>query len=188
MTYPACSSLALAFALLIPIISPAAEKVATNSPPTIYRLSQLDEAKKRATAEGKPIAWIGGATEHLAPYANLKGKGSHAATAYAIRALQHDTILCFSDGRTENHTEPAIVDQALHSPDPHYTIPYVIVLTPQLDKVICKIPYHASVETRISYYSAALKTIREKTWQEKKETGDPIKSEKEKPAKEPPSH
>lgn len=136
----------------------------------IYRLSEVEEAKKRAIAEGKPIAWIGGVTEHLAPYANLKGKGSHAATGYAIRALQNDTILCFSDGRTENHTEPAIVDEALHSPNSKYTMPYVIILTPQLDKVICKVPYTESAETRVSYYSATLKTIRDKSWQKAPET------------------
>jgi hypothetical protein len=170
---------------MLALTAGAAEQATTNSGPVIYRLNQVEEARQRASAEGRPIAWIGGVTEHLAPHANLKGKGSHAATAYAIRALQNDTVLCFSDGRTENHTEPAIVDQALHSPHSKYTMPYVIILTPQLDKVICKIPYTESAEARIGYYTAALKLIRERSWQEPKATNAPAAPEKEKPAKEP---
>lgn len=145
--------------------------------PTIYRLSQVEEAKKRAQAEGKPIAWIGSYPEYLEPYTKpILGRGSHAATAYAIAALQKETILVFSDGRTENHTEPAIVDQALHSPNPHYTIPYVIILTPTLDKVICKAPYAAESADRIKVYTEVLKIIRDK------ESWNP-KPPEEKPAK-----
>src|SRR6185295_5139724 len=78
----------------------------------LYRRNQLDDAKKRAAAEGKPIAWIASAPQYLAPYnKSLMGKGSHAATAYAIRALQNDAVLVFSDSFTENHQEPQIVDQ-----------------------------------------------------------------------------
>jgi hypothetical protein len=115
----------------------ALSTVAAPSP--VYRLSQLEEAKKRAAAEGKPIAWIGTFSKSLAPYDNLMGKSSHAATAYAIRALQNDAILITSDSETENHKEPPIVDHELHTPDPHYTAPVVVILTPSLDKVITKI-------------------------------------------------
>jgi len=140
----------------------------TPARPTIYRLSQVEEAKKRALAEDKPIAWIGGVTEHLEPYDKLQGKSSHAATAYAIRALQNETILVFSDGQTENHTEPPIVDQALHSPNPHYNIPYVIILTPSLDKVICKVPYAEEFADSVKIYTAVLKQIRDKaSWHPK---------------------
>jgi len=152
-------------------------KPPASAKPTIYRLSQVEEAKKRAQTEGKPIAWIGGFPEHLEPYSKpILGKGAHAATAYAIAALQKDTILVFSDGRTENHTEPTIVDQALHSPNPHYTVPYVIVLTPSLDKVICKAPYTAESADRIKIYTAVLKIIRDKdSWNPKPPEEKPAK-------------
>lgn len=138
------------------------------SPPKLYRMSQLDEAKKQAAAAGKPIAWIASVPEYLPAYRKPLGKGSHAATTYAILALQRDTIMVFSDARTENHHEPGIVDQALHTPNPHYTIPGVIILTPSLDKVICKAPFTPDSNERIRIYTEVLKRIRDKqSWQEK---------------------
>jgi len=142
--------------------------VSAASAPTIYRMSQLDEAKKRAASESKPIAWIASQPEYLTPYANPMGKSSHSATTYAILALQKDTIIVFSDSNTENHHEPQIVDQALHEPNPHYTIPGVIILTPSVDKVICKAPYTADSQERVRVFTDVLKKIRDKeSWQEK---------------------
>ncbi len=143
---------------------------AVETPPKIYRMKQWEEAKKRAIAEDKPIAWIGAPARCLAPYQkNLLGKGSHAATKYAIHTLEKEAILIFSDAETENHQEPRIVDQALHSPDPHYNIPGVIILTPSLDKVITKTFYKADGNERRKEFSDSLKKIRDKaSWQEKK--------------------
>jgi hypothetical protein len=137
------------------------------APSPVYRLSQVEEVKKRAAAEGKPIAWIGTFAETLAPYEKLMGQSSHAATAYAIRALQNDAILIYSDSGTENHKDPPIVDHELHTPNPHYMAPVVVILTPSLDKVITKILYIADSHERIRAYTDALKKIRDKTsWQE----------------------
>ena len=90
----------------------------------------MEEVKKRASTEGKPIAWIGTFASLLAPYDKLMGQSGHAATAYAIRALQNDTILITTDSETENHKEPAIVDHELHTPNPHYTAPVVVITIP----------------------------------------------------------
>jgi hypothetical protein len=135
-------------------------------PSPVYRMSQLEEVKKRAAEEGKPIAWIGAFATNLTPYAKITGKGGHAATAYAIRALQNDTILITSDSATENHQEPTIVDHELHTPDPHYAAPVVVILTPSMDKVIDKILYTPEIQDRIRVYTMALKKIRDKaSWQ-----------------------
>ena len=133
-------------------------------------MSQLDEAKKAAQAQNKPIAWIATFAKHLAPYdKKLTNKGSHAATAYAIRALQSDAILITSDSGTENHQEPPIVDRELHTPNPHYDAPVVVILTPKLDKVILKIQYIEDGEERIRVYTEALKKIRDaSSWQDKR--------------------
>ena len=140
---------------------------ALAAPSPVYRLGQLEEVKKRAAAEGKPIAWIGTFGQLLAPYDKLMGQSGHAATAYAIRALQNDTILITSDSETENHKEPAIVDHELHTPNPHYTAPVVVILNPSLDKVITKILFIADSHERIRAYTEALKKIRDKTsWQD----------------------
>jgi hypothetical protein len=148
------------------VAGPAISVFAAPSP--VYRMSQLEDVKKRAAAEGKPIAWIGTFANTLAPFDKLMGQNSHAATAYAIRALQNDTILITSDSETENHKEPPIVDHELHTPNPHYTAPVVVILTPSLDKVIAKIPYIADSKERIRVYTEVLKKIRDKnSWQEK---------------------
>jgi hypothetical protein len=142
---------------------------ASSAPSPLHRMSQLEEVKKKAAAEGKPIAWIGTFRKELEPYDKLMGKSSHAATAYAIRALQNDTILIYSDSETENHQEPPIVDHELHTPNPHYTAPVVVVLTPSLDKVICKILYTPDSQERVRLYTDALKKIRTKaSWQDAK--------------------
>lgn len=144
--------------------------------PVIFRMSQLEAAKKKAMEENKPIAWIGTATKYLAPSKNILGKGSHAATQYAIRALQRETILIYSDCETENHQEPSVVDQALHSPDAHYNVPGVIILTPSMDKVIAKTFYKADEKERGREFLDVLRKLRDKTaWQEKKPSSDPKK-------------
>src|SRR5947209_16520835 len=125
----------------------AEDKPPANTP-AFYRMAQLDEAKKRAVAEGKPIAWIASKPEYLTPYPKPMGKGSHAATTYAILALRKETVIVFSDATTENHQEPSLIDSALHTPDPHYTVPGVIILTPSLDKVICKAPFTSDSQER----------------------------------------
>jgi len=137
-------------------------------PSPLHRMSQLEDVKKRAAAEHKPIAWIGTFAKTLTPYDKPMGQSSHAATAYAIRALQNDTILIYSDSETENHQEPAIVDRELHTPNPHYTAPVVVILTPSLDRVITKILYIPDSKERVRIYTEALKKIRDKSsWEEK---------------------
>ena len=122
-----------------------------------------------AQAQNKPIAWIATFGKNLAPYdQKLTNKGSHAATTYAILALQRETIIVFSDSTTENHQEPGIVDEALHTPEPHYTIPGVIILTPSLDKVICKAPFTPDSQERIRIFTDVLKKVRDKdSWAKK---------------------
>jgi hypothetical protein len=143
--------------------SPAAE-----NKPRYYLMSQLNEAKKRAQSEQKPIAWIATQPDFLTPHPKPKGKGSHPATTYALIALEKETVIVVSDTNKENHQEPGIVDQALHTPDPHYNVPGVVILTPALDKVICEADYKADAKERVAVYTEVLKKIRDKTaWAQK---------------------
>ena len=152
----------------------ASSSLAAPSP--LHGMSQLEEVKKRAAMAHKPIAWIGTFAKCLAPRSDLMGPSSHAATAYAIRALQNDTILIYSESETENHQEPRIVDQELHTPNPHYTAPVVVILTPTMDKVIDKILFTADKNERIRVYTEALKKIRDKSsWEEKPKEKPPDK-------------
>jgi hypothetical protein len=143
--------------------------IASERRPLVFRMSQLEEAKKIAIAEDKPIAWIATANRYLVFHKNLLGKNSHSATTYAIRALQNDAIIIFSDTETENHQEPGLVNQALHTPDAHYNVPGVVILTPSLDKVITKTFYKAEPQERAKEFADVLKKIRDKkSWQKKK--------------------
>ena len=91
--------------------------------------------------------------------------------------MQNDTILITSDSGTENHQEPPIVDHELHTPNPHYSAPVVVILTPSLEKVIDKILFTPDSQERIRVYTGALKKIRDKkSWEEK-----PADKAKEKP-------
>jgi hypothetical protein len=159
-----------AFAAVLHLLarSYGAETKTTTNAPALYRMARLEEAKQRAASEGKPVAWIASQPEYLTPHPKPLAKSSHAATTYAILALQKEAIIVFSDSTTENHQEPGIVDEALHSPEPHYTIPGVIILTPSLDKVICKAPFTPDSQDRIRVYMDVLKKIRDKdSWAKK---------------------
>jgi hypothetical protein len=161
-------SYAFASVLLLSARGYGAETKAPTNAPVLYRMARLEEAKQRAASEGKPIAWIASQLEYLTLHPKPLAKSSHAATTYAILALQKEAIIVFSDSTTENHQEPGIVDEALHSPDPHYTIPGVIVLTPSLDRVICKVPFTPDSQVRIRVYMEVLKKIRDKdSWAKK---------------------
>jgi len=134
--------------------------------PVVYRMNQLEEAKKRAAEEHKPIAWISTYTTNLVPHPKPMAKGSHAATTYAIRALQDDAILIYNDSATENHQEPPIVEREIHA-EGHFTVPVVVILNPAFDKVIAKILYIADSQERIHAYTEALKKIRDKSsWED----------------------
>lgn len=141
-----------------------AKAAATNSAasPPFFRLNQLEQAKAKAKSDNKPIVWIGGVPGHLAPHKNPMGTGSHPATYHAYLAFYRDAVIVLSDCDSENHQEPAIVDRELHSPNAHYSVPGVIVLTPDLDRVIGKVFYIADGRSRTAAYGELVKKIRDK--------------------------
>lgn len=133
----------------------------TNTPP-YFRLSQLEEAKAKAKAEGRPIVWIASFPGSMTPYKNPMGAGSHASTYHAYLTFYRDAVVVWSDSDSENHREPAIVDGELHTPDPHYTAPGVIALRPDLDKVIGKVFHISDGKQRAAAYAELLKKVRDK--------------------------
>jgi hypothetical protein len=156
--------LALALFLILPTLAEEGKPVVPkHGAIAIYRIAQVEEAKKRAIAEDKPIAWIGSRDEYLAPVRNLRAKGSHAMTQYAIRALQNDCIIGFNDGFREAHQEPPIVERALREPVVHYMAPGIIIVTPSMDKVITKAFYIEDPQERVRVFTEMLKTIRDKS-------------------------
>src|SRR5512133_764067 len=165
LRYRSCllaTTLGCLFWLLKP--DPVVASPGTNGP-AYYRLSQLDDAVARAKKEDKPIAWIASFPGSMTPHKNPLAASSHAATYYAYLTLYRDAIIVWSDSDSENHKEPAIVDKELHSPNAHYTAPGVIVLTPDLERVIGKVFHIADPQARQAAFSDLLKKIRDKkTW------------------------
>lgn len=128
----------------------------------VYRLSELQEAQDEARKEGKPLAFLATEAACLQSNDNMLERGSSSATIHAFEALKKATVLVFSDSRTENHTEPGIVDAALHPPDDvHYTPPKVVITDADLTKVIFVVPYNREPAVRQKLMAAALAKIKE---------------------------
>ncbi len=103
----------------------------------VYRLSELTEAQAEARRDGKPLAFLATEVICLQSKDGLLEKGSNSATVHAFEALKLVSVIVFSDCKTENHTEPSLVDAALHPPeDVHYTPPKVVITDAELTKVI----------------------------------------------------
>lgn len=126
-----------------------------------YRLSELAEAQAEARRDGKPIAFLATFTESIQANTDMLKKSSGAATIHAFEALKQATVLVFSDSETENHTEPPIVDAALHTPPGPYTAPKVVITDVEISKVIFVIPYNEDGVARQKMMIEALSKIKE---------------------------
>lgn len=128
----------------------------------VYRLSELKEAQAEARKEGKPLAFLATATAALQSNASPSGKGSVAATIHVFDTLKGAAVIVFSDSYTENHTEPPIVDAALHPPEnTHYTPPKVVIVDAELTRVVYVVPYDTDVNVRAKLLGTALTKIKE---------------------------
>src|SRR5690349_3394508 len=123
MNWKRCLALTLVTAL-VPLPSPAADKIVLhigNATISAYRTSDLESAKQEAATAHKPIAWIASSAKIIGEAGTISNEGSGGATFHAFYALRTRTILVFEDAYAENHKVLPLVDQALHTPDPHYT-------------------------------------------------------------------
>ncbi|WP_040547116.1 hypothetical protein [Pedosphaera parvula] len=128
----------------------------------VYRLSELEQAKAEAKRDNKPIAFLATATSCLQATEVRPDNSSIAATIQDFEALKNATVLVFSDSFTENHTEPPIVDAALHPPDDvHYTVPKVIIVDPDISKVIFVVRYATNATTQARLLGSALAKVKE---------------------------
>ena len=127
-----------------------------------WRTADLESAKKEAASEHKPIAWIASASQFLDGKGIISGMSSRSATLHAFFALRDRTVLVFEDAYAENHKVLALVDSALHTPDPHYTPPTVVFLNPDASEVLAKVPYEADFVKRAHDLANALETVKEK--------------------------
>ena len=128
----------------------------------VYRLSELEQAKAEAKKENKPIAFLATALSCIQATDVRSSNNSTAATIQDFEALKNATVIVFSDSFAENHTEPSIVDAALHPPDDvHYTVPKVVIVDPDITKVIFVVRYATNSATQAKVLGAALAKIKE---------------------------
>ena len=152
-------------ACLCAISLQAAEKVTVqinNQTISAYRTVDLDVAKKEASAAHKPIAWIASSPKLLDGHGSISLENSRGATLHAFLALHTRTILVFMDAYEENHKVLPIVDEALHTPDPHYTPPTVIFLDPEANRVLAKTIFEPDFAKRAHALAKALEEVKAK--------------------------
>ena len=143
----------------------AAQKVAiriNNQLISAYRTADLESAKRDAKATHKPIAWIASSPKVLDGHGSITQTNSRGATLHAFYALRDRAVLVFMDAYEENHKVVQFVDDALHTPDPHYTPPTVLFLDPDATKVLATVIYEQDFVKRAKDLAKALDDIKGK--------------------------
>jgi len=120
-----------------------------------YHLSDLAQAQKQAKDAKMPIAWIASSPNVLQNNGNIALSNGRGATLHAFSVFADKAVLVFQDAYAENHQGPQIVDHALHTPDPHYTPPTVVLLDSELKKVLATIPYEPDFNKRKQAFQQA---------------------------------
>ena len=155
----------LALGLLLSLVflsAQAADKITLrigNATISAFRTADLEDAKQEAASAHKPIAWIASTTKILGESGTIAGEGSRAATFHALFALRTRAVLVFEDAYVENHKVLPLVDQALHTPDPHYTPPKVVFLNPEATEVLATVEYQPDFVKRAQALADALAQV-----------------------------
>lgn len=155
----------IALLALVSFRSHAAEKLTITINKQIisaYRTADLESAKKEAAAAHKPIAWIATAPQLLDGRGTIALTNSRGATLHAFYALRDRAVLVYEDAIAENHQVLPLVDDALHTPDPHYTPPTVLFLDPNATNVLAKVIYEPDFVKRANALARALDEIKGK--------------------------
>ena len=128
----------------------------------LYRTSDLESAKKEAAAAHKPIAWIASAFKLLDGHGTITLPNSRGATLHELFALRDRAVIVFMDAYEENHKVVQFIDDALHTPDPHYTPPTVLFLDPEAKTVLATVTYDPDIVKRAKALAKALDDIKGK--------------------------
>jgi hypothetical protein len=127
-----------------------------------WRTADLESARQEATAAHKPIAWIASAPKLLNGKGSISDANQRGATLHAFFALRTKAVLVFMDAYEENHKVLPIVDKALHTPDPHYNPPTVLLLDPAASQILATVLYEPDFTKRANALARALDQIKEK--------------------------
>jgi hypothetical protein len=129
---------------------------------SLYHTADLESAKAQARAAHKPIAWVASARQLLDGSGNITSENSRGATLHALFALRDKAILVFEDAYAENHKVLPLVDNALHTPNPHYTPPTVVFLDAEVTQVLAKVIFEPDFVKRAHLLSDALEQAKKR--------------------------
>ena len=161
--------------MLVSLSAAAADKVTvTINKQTIsaYRTAGLEAAKKEALAAKKPIAWIASSAKLLDGAGTISGTTSRSATLHAFFALRSSCVLVFMDAYEENHKVLQFVDDALHTPNPHYTPPTVVFLDSAATQVLATVIYEPDFAKRATALAKGLELAKGKPIRDKPTSTD----------------
>lgn len=147
------------------IAARGAEKISvTINQQTIsaYRTVDLEAAKAEAAAAHKAIAWVASSPKLLDGRGAISLKNGRGATLHALLTLHDRTVLIFMDAYEENHKVPQHIDDALHTPEMHYTPPTVVFLDPEAKRVLTTVTYEPDFTKRARALAKALDEIKGK--------------------------
>jgi hypothetical protein len=125
-----------------------------------YRAKDIEAAKQEAIALHKPIAWIATSPKVLDGQGTISQPNSRGATLHAFVTLHARAVLVYMDAYEENHKVLPLVDEALHTPDPHYTPPTVVFLDPEATRVLAKVPFEPDFNKRAKALAKALDEVK----------------------------
>ena len=152
--------------LCLSVAASGADKVAltiNNQKISAYRTADLETAKKEAKEGGKPIAWIASSPQVLDGRGTISSTNSRGATLHAFFALRDKAVLIFMDAYTENHNVLKLVDDALHTPNPHYTPPTVVFIDADAKEVLATVIYEPDFVKRARALAEALEQVKQKS-------------------------
>ncbi len=122
----------------------------------VYRMDKLDEARTKAVAEGKPVAFLYTDANSSCPKCNVSAYNT-------MNELKSRTIMVYVDTeKKELLLLPKQVQEALRAPALGKYIPKTVIFKPELDAVIMNIPY-ALGEEQSKLLKEAKKLIKEST-------------------------
>jgi hypothetical protein len=147
-----------------------------------FRLSQLEEAKKKAMEEKKPLGFIVVWDACFNVAGTSSGDNSSAGLVHFYETFNHSCVLVFVRHEDEMHQVPPKANEGYHSSDAGGFSPKMAVLSADTADLICMIPLgigsdgHTNREAREKVFTEKKKVMEE--YLSKKNAAAPAKEEK----------
>ena len=122
-------------------MSTAAKARVTLKLTDAFRLSQLEEAKKKAIAEGKPLGFIMVWDQYFGQATGLVDQGGPSGTAHFHHVFKDQLVLVFVRHEDELDKVPKAVKQGFSGPDEGGFAPNMAVVDPKAETFFVEIPY-----------------------------------------------